>query len=134
MLNRYYLEYPLAYAGPGRAPCGEPDDSRGSGGPMIELNDVINQLRDELERSITTARGRVLRFELETVELEVEVGIERSGEGNGKVRFWVAEVGAQVAMSRSSTQRVKLALKPVVYAHGTRSTAYVAGEAGTSEE
>lgn len=101
---------------------------------MIELSTLINDLRDELEQSIATAGARALQFELESVELEVEVGVERSGEGDGKVRFWVAEIGVQGAMSRNSTQRIKLALKPVVHAHGARRAAFVAGDAGADEE
>jgi|SRR5580658_902966 hypothetical protein len=101
---------------------------------MIELSTLINELRDELERSITTANTRTLQFELESVELEVEVGVEKSGEGDGRVRFWVAEIGAQAAIARTSTQRVKLALKPAIHHQGVRRAAFVSGDAVAVEE
>jgi Trypsin-co-occurring domain 2 len=101
---------------------------------VIELSTLINDLRDELERSVVSAEGRVLQFELESVDLEVEVMVELAGEGSGKVRFWVAEIGTQASVNHGSTQRVRLALKPSVQVDGVRSSAYVSGDAGAGEE
>jgi Trypsin-co-occurring domain 2 len=105
-----------------------------AGGNVIELSTLINDLRDELERSVATAEGRAVQFELESVELEVEVAVEHTGEGGGKVRFWVAEIGAQAALNHGSTQRVKLALKPSMEVDGVRTTPLVSGDAGANEE
>lgn len=81
---------------------------------MIELADVISELRDELDRARLSAEGSALRFGLGPVELEVTVALDREGEAGGKVRFWVAEVGMDSKVASTSTQRIKLTLQPTV--------------------
>jgi len=105
---------------------------------MIELADVISDLRAELDRARLAAEGSELRFGLGPVELEVTVGLDREGTAGGKVRFWVVELGGEGKLASTSTQRIKLTLTPSmgvpsaaeaaspvsVYVHG----AAVAGE------
>jgi hypothetical protein len=79
---------------------------------MIELADVISELRAELDRARLAAEGSALRFGLGPVELEVTVALDREGKTGGKVRFWVAEVGAEGKIFSTSTQRIKLILNP----------------------
>ena len=79
---------------------------------MIELADVIGDLRAELDRARLAAEGSALRFGLGPVELEVAVALDREGKTGGKVRFWVAEVGADGKIASTSTQRIKLTLNP----------------------
>lgn len=79
---------------------------------MIELADVISELRAELDRARLAADGSALRFALGPVELEVTVALDREGTAGGKVRFWVAEVGAEGRVALSSMQRIKLILNP----------------------
>jgi hypothetical protein len=81
---------------------------------MIELADVISELRAELERARLAADGSALRFGLGPVELEVTVALDREGKTGGKVKFWVAEVGAEGKLSSTSTQRIKLTLQPTL--------------------
>ena len=79
---------------------------------MIELAEVISELRAELDRARIAAEGAALRFGLGPVELEVTVALNREGKTGGKVKFWVAEVGAEGKLSSTSTQRIKLTLNP----------------------
>ena len=79
---------------------------------MIELADVISELRAELDRARLTADGSELRFGLGPVELEVTVALERQGTAGGKVRFWVVELGADGKIASTSTQRIRLTLTP----------------------
>jgi hypothetical protein len=79
---------------------------------VIELADVISELRKELERARASAKGSSLRFELGPVELEVTVALDREGTTGGKVRFWVVEAGAEGKVAAMSTQRIKLTLQP----------------------
>lgn len=79
---------------------------------MIELADLISELRRELAIAINAGRGEPLRFELGPVELEVMVGLEREGTAGAKVRFWVVELSGDGQVARSSTQRIKLILQP----------------------
>jgi hypothetical protein len=79
---------------------------------MIELSDVIRDLRAELDSAIKDAPADGLRFELGPIDLEVSVAVERSAGGSAKVRFWVIDLGPEASATRSSTQRVKLTLQP----------------------
>src|SRR5829696_1436766 len=79
---------------------------------MIELAEVIAELRRELQEAMNAGEGEQLRFELGPVELEATVAVEKSGGGGVKVRFWVIEVGGDAKVGEVSTHRVKLALQP----------------------
>lgn len=98
---------------------------------MIELASVIKDLREELERAIGVAEGAALRFELGTIELEVSVAVERSGHAGAKVRFWVMESDAEAAVAATGTQRIKLALRPVLA--GSDNPPFVSGFAEAHE-
>jgi hypothetical protein len=79
---------------------------------MIELGVVIGELRRELQEAMNQGKDQPLRFELGPVELEATVAIEKGGSGGAKVRFWVVELGGDAKVTKSSTQRIKLALQP----------------------
>ena len=79
---------------------------------MIELAEVIGELRRELQAAMNDAEGEQLRFELGPVELEATVVVEKGGGGGAKVRFWVIELGGEAKASEVSTHRVKLSLQP----------------------
>jgi hypothetical protein len=79
---------------------------------MIELGEVITELRRELQQAMDVGKGQSLRFELGPVELEATVAVEKGGGGGVKVRFWVLELGGDAKVTQSSTQRIKLALQP----------------------
>jgi hypothetical protein len=105
--------------------------NRYGGGTMIELADVVSDLRAELERARDAAVGKELRFEIGSIELEVAVALEKAGGGGAKVRFWVVELGGDAKMSNTSTQRIKLTLLPTL-ADG-ESKPYIAGSASPTE-
>jgi hypothetical protein len=79
---------------------------------VIELAEMIAQLRTELSAAMSAARDEELRFELGAVELEAEFVVERSGTAEGRVRFWVVEAGAGGHTGNSTTHRVTLTLEP----------------------
>jgi hypothetical protein len=79
---------------------------------MIELGEVIMELRRELQQAMNAGEGQPLRFELGPVELEATVAVEKGGGGGVKVRFWVLELGGDAKATQASTQRIKLALQP----------------------
>ena len=100
---------------------------------MIELAEVVRQLRVELDHARAAAADEDLRFELGPIELEVTVGLEVVGGAEAKVRFWVVEIGGDARATSTSTQRIKLTLLPTVNdnapATGSdrRLSAYVSG-------
>jgi Trypsin-co-occurring domain 2 len=93
---------------------------------MIELAEVIGELRRELQQAMQTGEGEPLRFELGPVELEATVAVEKGGGGGAKVRFWVLELGGDAKATQTSTQRIKLALQPRLTATGQK--ALIAGD------
>lgn len=98
---------------------------------MIELASVIRDLREELERAVAAAEGAALRFELETVELEVSVAVERSSDVGARARFWVLEANSGTTAAATSTQRLTLALRPTL--QGASGPPYVRGAAAPYE-
>ena len=100
---------------------------------MIELAEVIRQLREELEIARTAATGAELQFEMGPIELEVLVALEKDVGTGLKVRFWVVDLGGDARVSASSTHRIKLTLQPTIpaaspqSAPGSRVSAYVSG-------
>ncbi|MFC6022140.1 trypco2 family protein [Plantactinospora solaniradicis] len=79
---------------------------------MIELAELIRELRTELASAVDAAPADGLRFELGPVELEVSLAVERKANASGKVRFLVVDLGTDGTLGRSSTQRVQLTLHP----------------------
>jgi Trypsin-co-occurring domain 2 len=98
---------------------------------MIELAEVIGELRRELQQAMKVGEGEPLRFELGPVELEASVAVEKGGGGGAKVRFWVIELGGDAKVTQSSTQRIKLALQPRLAVSGEK--AWVLGDEAPGE-
>lgn len=97
---------------------------------MIELGEVIGELRRELQQAMDAGEGQPLRFELGPLELEATVAVEKGGSGGAKVRFWVLELGGDTKVTQSSTQRIKLTLQPRLASGGT---AMVSGDEEAGE-
>jgi Trypsin-co-occurring domain 2 len=79
---------------------------------MIELSQVIKDLRAELVDAMTVGQGETLQFALGPIEVELAVAVEKKGATGVKVRFWVVEAGGEGALSKADTQRIKLVLHP----------------------
>ena len=97
---------------------------------MVELVELISDLRDELTRAVAAAPAKGLRFELGPVGLEVTVIVNKEAKPGAKVRFWVVEAGVDSSLSHTSTQKITLTLRPA----DSEGPAYVAGEASEDEE
>ena len=100
---------------------------------MIELADVVSDLRTELERAMRAGADKELRFALGPIELEVSVGVTKEGSGGAKVRFWVVEMGAEAKAAGTSTQRIKLILNPTLPGQraeksGVPASVYIGGD------
>jgi hypothetical protein len=98
---------------------------------MLELADVIEELRSELTRAMATGEGQALRFEIADVQLELAVGVEREAGGKGGVKFWVFELGGEARHQSASTQKVALTLHPREAATGRSPV--ITGEAVEGE-
>ncbi|MFD5566767.1 MULTISPECIES: trypco2 family protein [Streptomyces] len=99
---------------------------------MIELAELIAELRRELNAARTTAQGEDLYFEVGPVELEATVVVERSATAGGKVRFWVVDTSADGRLADSVTHRVRLTLDPRTRSGGGRAP-WVGGDEAEGE-
>src|SRR5262245_58359215 len=98
---------------------------------VVELAEMIAELRDELGRAVAAADEQGLQFELGPVGLEATVAVSKEAKPGAKVKFWVIEVGADSSIGRTATQKVTLTLHPKM--PGGRS-AYVSGDAEPDED
>ncbi len=79
----------------------------------IGLKDAIEALRLELSESILVSEGKEVRFEVGEIEMEFQVAVEQTTGGKGGIKFWVVELGAEMADKSSMIHKVKIPLKPV---------------------
>ncbi|MFC4500524.1 MULTISPECIES: trypco2 family protein [Streptomyces] len=86
---------------------------------MIELADMIRELRQQLTTALADGEDEVLRFELGPVEVEASVAVTREAGGDAKVRLWVVDAGASGKYAHAETQRITLTLTPRTAAAGT---------------
>ncbi|MEV2249878.1 trypco2 family protein [Streptomyces sp. NPDC050147] len=98
---------------------------------MIELAEMIAQLRGELAAAMAAAEDEELRFELGAVQLEAEFAVQRSAGADGRIRFWVVEAGASGQQASTTTHRVTLSLEPRV--RGTDQRPWVRGDRAARE-
>ncbi|MCX4749688.1 hypothetical protein OG455_29950 [Kitasatospora sp. NBC_01287] len=101
---------------------------------MIELAELIRELRGELNAAIAGGDGQALRFELGAVEVEATVAVERAAGGSGKVKFWVVEAGGDGKLTHSRTQKITLTLQPVLVAEGGTPSPVLIGDEAVDGE
>ncbi len=101
---------------------------------MIELSDMIRELRRELNSAMAEGHGATVRFELGPVQIEANVVVNQEAGAGAKVKFWVVDVDANGRVAQSRTQRITLTLQPKSVApNGTRDTALIAGHEAADE-
>lgn len=78
----------------------------------FQLSDIIVNLREEILLAQEKARDQDLKFCVQGIEVELQVGVTAKAAAKGGVKFWVysAEAGGEVA--KQTIQKVKLTLKP----------------------
>jgi hypothetical protein len=82
-------------------------------GPM-SLADMIVKLRKDLRQAQEQAANENLRFQVEEIELEVQVVTAIEGEGKIGVNFWVYTAEAGGGLRREDAHTLRLKLKPLV--------------------
>ncbi|MCI5212358.1 MAG: hypothetical protein D3910_27060 [Candidatus Electrothrix sp. ATG2] len=93
----------------------------------VELAEVIEGLRNELEKAQKLGEGKAIRFGVNDIELELNLTIAKKIKGGGKasgkidlsdglVKYLVGKVGAQIDLSaegeyqKVAEQKIKLSL------------------------
>ncbi|RWX48353.1 hypothetical protein VT98_11642 [Candidatus Electrothrix communis] len=108
----------------------------------VELAEVIEGLRSELEKAQESGEGKAIRFGVNEIELELNLTIAKKvkvgGKATGKVdlsegvmKYLVGNVGAQITLSgegeyqKVSEQKIKLTLSAK---NADNSTVLLAGD------
>ena len=81
---------------------------------QIGLRETIEALREELSAAMVSGADAEIQFPVGEVELEVNVGVTRTADAKGGVRFWVLELGAGGSRASESVQRITVKLEPPV--------------------
>jgi len=97
----------------------------------IPLSEMVQSLREELQASMKQAQGESLRFQLEKVELDLQVEISWDVQADGGIRFGVLSIGASAGRTSGSTHTFKLTLLPVSSQGGDT---LISGEASVRPE
>lgn len=85
----------------------------------IALADFVNAVRAELEAAAVKARDQQLQFEVQDVQLGVEVITTGTREVEGGVKVWVLTIDGKGSRANAATHKVTLNLSPVT-AEGTK--------------
>ncbi|MFB7495080.1 trypco2 family protein [Streptomyces sp. NPDC056161] len=76
----------------------------------IELSDLLTSLRAEIDRARLAAAGQDVRFRINSIDLELQVAVEKTAEANAGVKFWVVSLGGKGGGKTAHTHTVKLSL------------------------
>jgi len=79
----------------------------------MSLAEMIVKLRKDLREAQKLAAQEDLRFQVEEIELEVQVTTAKEGEGKVGVNFWVYTAEAGGGVSREDAHTLRLKLKPL---------------------
>ena len=79
----------------------------------LQLAEMIQVLRSELEKAQNESDGAGIVFRTEKVELELQVAVEGTIKGKSGVKFWVINAGGGLEKSNAATHTFKLTLTPL---------------------
>lgn len=79
----------------------------------IPLSDMIETLRNELQRSMEIGAGQKVAFVIEKAELELKVAVTQKAKGGAGIAFWVVKADAGIEDQRDFAHTFRLTLHPV---------------------
>jgi hypothetical protein len=80
-----------------------------------DLPDAIEALRRDLASAWWDGQQQRVRFRVEPVELTLQVGVTRSGEGSAGIKWHVLTLGGSRKHEATTTQTLKLRLQPELF-------------------
>jgi Trypsin-co-occurring domain 2 len=89
-------------------------DDEADGG-WVGLAEAVEALRAALEEAIRAGQQRRVRFQIEPVELTMQVGVTRAGKGAAGIKWHVLTLGGERSRETATTQTLKLRLAPVMF-------------------
>ena len=79
------------------------------------LSDAIEALRDDLAKAWWDGQNNRVRFKVEPVELTVQFGVTKTGEGSAGIKWHILTLGGTRKNENATTQVLKLRLQPQFY-------------------
>ena len=80
---------------------------------LISLANAIENLRAELEGALRQGKDRDIQFNIDSVDLEMEVVAEDETSGGAKVNWWIFGGGLDTKIKDASKHKLKLSMQPV---------------------
>jgi NTP-dependent ternary system trypsin peptidase co-occuring protein len=77
---------------------------------QLELAETVEALRAELAQAAAEGADTGFQFPVTGVQLEFHVGVTKTGEGRGGVKFYVVELGGAAGYAREELQTVTVTL------------------------
>ncbi|MBL6988113.1 MAG: hypothetical protein ISR72_13985 [Methylobacter sp.] len=88
----------------------------------LELAEVIQTLRENLAEAQSRGEGHNIRFNVNSVEVELQTVIEKEAGAGGKIKFWVVDGELSGKYKKSATHKIKLSLQAVDMDPKTKQT------------
>lgn len=89
---------------------------------LIRLSDAIQNLREELKLAQTQGKNQDIRFDIGSVEIELEVVAEKEVGGSGKINWGIWGGSIDAKAKDVSKHKLKLTLKAVEIKDGVEKT------------
>jgi hypothetical protein len=79
----------------------------------VRLADAIKELRVEISRARQEGQGQDVRFRAKSIEVELSIDFEMSGEGSAGVPKWIpfVDVSVKGSAKRSSAHKIVIKLE-----------------------
>lgn len=88
----------------------------------LELAEVIQTLRENLAEAQSQGVGQNIRFNVNSVEVELQTVVEKEAGAGGKIKFWVVDGELSGKYKNSVTHKIKLSLQAVDIDPKTKKT------------
>jgi Trypsin-co-occurring domain 2 len=93
------------------------------------LADSLTALRMELTSALVTGKDDPLKFQLNSILLEMEVVVTKDAGADGGVRFGVVSFGAKGSIADAKTHKLTLSLQPITFSpSGQANPAAISGQ------
>jgi hypothetical protein len=86
----------------------------------IGLAEAVVALRAELAAAAATGADQEIQFPVGPVQLEFHVGVTKSADAKGGLKFWVLEFSGGGSRATETTHKLIVTLEPPIDAAGER--------------
>ncbi|GHG11531.1 trypco2 family protein [Streptomyces zaomyceticus] len=76
----------------------------------IELADLLASLRSEISRARLESAHEDVKFRIDSIDLELQVSVEKSAGADAGVKFWVVSLGGKASAKNGQTHTVRMTL------------------------